>query len=29
MLDEVDKRYRNGEEFALVAWSPHWMNQRY
>ena len=22
-------RYRNGEEFALVAWSPHWMNQRY
>jgi glycine betaine/proline transport system substrate-binding protein len=29
MLEEVDKRYRNGEEFALVAWSPHWMNQRY
>ena len=29
MLAEVDKRYRNGEEFALVAWSPHWMNQRY
>ena len=29
MLKEVDKRYRNGEEFALVAWSPHWMNQRY
>src|ERR671917_667491 len=29
MLDEVDKRYRNGEEFALVAWSPHWMNQQY
>jgi glycine betaine/proline transport system substrate-binding protein len=29
MLDEVEKRYRNGEEFALVAWSPHWMNQRY
>ena len=26
---EVEKRYRNGEEFALVAWSPHWMNQRY
>ena len=22
-------RYRNREEFALVAWSPHWMNQRY
>ena len=29
MLDEVEKRYRNGEEFALVAWAPHWMNQRY
>jgi glycine betaine/proline transport system substrate-binding protein len=29
MLDEVEKRYRNREEFALVAWSPHWMNQRY
>jgi glycine betaine/proline transport system substrate-binding protein len=29
MLDEVDKRYRNSEEFALVAWSPHWMNQQY
>ena len=29
MLAEVDKRYGNGEEFALVAWSPHWMNQQY
>ena len=29
MLDEAEKRYRNGEEFALVAWSPHWMNQRF
>jgi glycine betaine/proline transport system substrate-binding protein len=29
MLEEVEKRYRNREEFALVAWSPHWMNQRY
>ena len=29
MLAEVEKRYRSGEEFALVAWSPHWMNQRY
>jgi glycine betaine/proline transport system substrate-binding protein len=29
MLDEVEKRYQSGEEFALVAWSPHWMNQRY
>jgi glycine betaine/proline transport system substrate-binding protein len=29
MLAEVDSRYKNGEEFAFVAWSPHWMNQRY
>lgn len=29
MLEEVDIRYRNQEEFALVAWSPHWMNQKY
>src|SRR5918994_1550981 len=29
MLAEVEKRYRNREEFALVAWSAHWMNQRY
>jgi glycine betaine/proline transport system substrate-binding protein len=29
MLDEVERRYRDGEEFALVAWSPHWMNQRF
>lgn len=29
MLAEVENRYRNREEFALVAWSPHWMNQRY
>src|ERR687897_460381 len=29
MLDEVETRYGNGEEFALVAWSPHWMNQRF
>ncbi len=29
MLAEVEKRYRNREEFAFVAWSPHWMNQRY
>jgi glycine betaine/proline transport system substrate-binding protein len=27
MLFEVDKRIRNGEAFAFVAWSPHWMNQ--
>ncbi len=29
MLAEVEKRYRGREEFALVAWSPHWMNQRF
>jgi glycine betaine/proline transport system substrate-binding protein len=29
MLAEVEIRYRNREEFAFVAWSPHWMNQRY
>ena len=29
MLAEIDDRYRNREEFAFVAWSPHWMNQRY
>ncbi len=29
MLAEVDRLYRNHEEFAFVAWSPHWMNQRY
>ena len=29
MLDEVEKRYALGEEFAFLAWSPHWMNLRY
>jgi glycine betaine/proline transport system substrate-binding protein len=29
MLTEVDKLYRNREEFAFLAWAPHWMNQRY
>lgn len=29
MLARVDNLYRNGEEFAFLAWSPHWMNQRY
>ena len=29
MLAEVENRYRAREEFALLAWSPHWMNQRY
>ena len=29
MLSEVDTRYNNREDFAFIAWSPHWMNQRY
>ncbi len=29
MLAEVDNRYDSQEDFAFVAWSPHWMNQRY
>lgn len=29
MLAEVENRYDSREEFAFVAWSPHWMNQRY
>jgi len=29
MLTEVERRYNDREEFALVAWSPHWMNKRY
>jgi glycine betaine/proline transport system substrate-binding protein len=29
MLAEVETRYNNKEEFAFLAWSPHWMNQRY
>ena len=29
MLFEVDKRIRNGEPFAFIAWAPHWMNQEY
>ena len=29
MLAEIDNYYRNQEEFAFVAWSPHWMNQKY
>ncbi len=29
LLFEVDKRIRNREPFAFVAWSPHWMNQEY
>ena len=29
MLAEVDRRYRMKEEFAFVAWEPHWMNEVY
>ncbi len=29
MLAEVERLYNDRQEFALVAWSPHWMNQRY
>jgi len=29
MLAEVGRRYEAREEFAFLAWSPHWMNQRY
>jgi glycine betaine/proline transport system substrate-binding protein len=29
MLAEVENRYDNREDFAFIAWSPHWMNQRY
>jgi glycine betaine/proline transport system substrate-binding protein len=29
MLAEVGRRYRMKEEFAFVAWEPHWMNEVY
>ena len=29
MLAEVERRYRLKEEFAFVAWEPHWMNEAY
>jgi len=29
MLAEVEKRYEEGERFAFIAWSPHWMNHKY
>ncbi len=29
LLYEVGKRISNRETFAFIAWSPHWMNQRY
>jgi glycine betaine/proline transport system substrate-binding protein len=29
MLDEVERLYATRENFVFLAWSPHWMNQRY
>jgi glycine betaine/proline transport system substrate-binding protein len=29
MLAEVEKRYRTRENFAFIAWTPHWMNEAY
>src|SRR5215212_521113 len=29
MLDEVGRLYAFREDFVFLAWSPHWMNQRY
>jgi glycine betaine/proline transport system substrate-binding protein len=29
MLTEVERLYAFREEFVFLAWSPHWMNQRY
>jgi glycine betaine/proline transport system substrate-binding protein len=29
MLAEVERLYAFKEEFVFLAWSPHWMNQRY
>jgi glycine betaine/proline transport system substrate-binding protein len=29
MLAEVGRRYNAWDEFAFIAWSPHWMNLRY
>ena len=29
MLAEVEIRYNSKENFAFIAWSPHWMNQRF
>ncbi len=29
MLAEVEQRYNDEEDFVFLAWSPHWMNQRY
>ena len=29
MLAQVEQLYAYGEPFVFLAWSPHWMNQRY
>ena len=29
MLVEVERRYKAREEFAFLAWSPHWMNRTF
>jgi glycine betaine/proline transport system substrate-binding protein len=29
MLYEVERRYAHREAFVFLAWSPHWMNQRF
>jgi len=29
MLSQVDKLSSNQEEFAFIAWKPHWMNEKY
>jgi len=29
MLSEVGRLYATREKFVFLAWSPHWMNQRY
>jgi glycine betaine/proline transport system substrate-binding protein len=29
MLDQVGRLYASREHFVFLAWSPHWMNQRY
>jgi len=29
MLSEIERRFQDEEEFAFIAWSPHWMNTEY
>jgi glycine betaine/proline transport system substrate-binding protein len=29
MLSEVERRYDNRDDFAFIAWRPHWMNRVY